>query len=49
MGRARFRSFLAVHSMQVVGYEYVVSLRTGLRGWNEYEQPLVARCVHWVA
>jgi 3-mercaptopyruvate sulfurtransferase SseA len=35
------RSILAVHSMQLLGYENVVSLRTGLRGWNDYEEPLV--------
>ncbi len=36
------RSVLAAHSMQVLGYKDVVSLRTGLRGWNDYEQPLVS-------
>lgn len=36
------RSILAVHSMQLLGYEHVVSLRTGLRGWNDYEEPLVS-------
>jgi len=24
-----------------MGYTNVISLRTGLRGWNDYEQPLV--------
>ena len=38
--RSGYRSVLAAHSMQVLGYQNVVSLRTGLRGWNEYEQPL---------
>jgi len=36
------RSILAVHSMQLLGYENAVSLRTGLRGWNDYEEPLVS-------
>ena len=38
--RSGYRSVLAAHSMQVLGYEDVVSLRTGLRGWKDYEQPL---------
>ncbi len=38
--RSGHRSILAAHSMQVLGYENVVSLRTGLRGWNDYEEPL---------
>lgn len=39
--RSGYRSVLAAHSMQVLGYRNVVSLMTGLRGWNDYEQPLV--------
>jgi rhodanese-related sulfurtransferase len=39
--RSGYRSVLATHSMQVLGYENVVSLKTGLRGWKDYEQPLV--------
>ncbi|NTW83355.1 MAG: rhodanese-like domain-containing protein [Chlorobiaceae bacterium] len=39
--RSGHRSLLAAHSLQVLGYENVVSLRTGLRGWNDYEEPLV--------
>ena len=38
--RSGYRSVLAAHSMQVLGYSNVASLRTGLRGWNDYEQPL---------
>jgi rhodanese-related sulfurtransferase len=38
--RSGYRSVLAAHSMQVLGYENVVSLQTGLRGWNDYEQTL---------
>lgn len=38
--RSGSRSALAVHTMQLLGYEHAVSLRTGLRGWNDYEEPL---------
>lgn len=40
--RSGYRSVLAAHSMQVIGYRDVVSLATGLRGWKDYDQPLVA-------
>jgi rhodanese-related sulfurtransferase len=40
--RSGYRSVLAAHSMQVLGYRDVVSLATGLRGWKDYDQPLVA-------
>ncbi len=39
--RSGYRSLLAAHSLQVLGFNNVVSLKTGLRGWNDYEQPLV--------
>jgi rhodanese-related sulfurtransferase len=39
--RSGYRSVLAAFSMQLLGYRNVVSLKTGLRGWNDYEQPLV--------
>ncbi|MEA3278059.1 MAG: rhodanese-like domain-containing protein, partial [Pseudomonadota bacterium] len=38
--RSGYRSVLAAHSMQVLGYKDVVSLQTGLRGWKDYDQPL---------
>jgi rhodanese-related sulfurtransferase len=38
--RSGYRSVLAAHSMQVLGYRDVVSLQTGLRGWKDYDQPL---------
>jgi len=38
--RSGYRSVLAANSMQVLGYENVVSLQTGLRGWKDYDQPL---------
>ena len=39
--RSGYRSVLAAHSLQLLGFENVVSLKTGLRGWKDYEQPLV--------
>ncbi|MEJ2575601.1 MAG: rhodanese-like domain-containing protein [Gammaproteobacteria bacterium] len=39
--RSGNRSILAAHAMQVLGYQNVVSLKTGLRGWKDYDQPLV--------
>lgn len=41
--RSGYRSVLAAHSMQLLGYRNVVSLKTGLRGWKDYDQPLVDR------
>ncbi|MBU0499652.1 MAG: rhodanese-like domain-containing protein [Gammaproteobacteria bacterium] len=39
--RSGYRSILAAHSLQVLGFKDVVSLKTGLRGWKDYDQPLV--------
>lgn len=39
--RSGQRSVLAAHSLTILGYTRVASLRTGLRGWKDYEQPLV--------
>lgn len=39
--RSGYRSVLAAHAMQLLGYGKVASLKTGLRGWKDYEQPLV--------
>jgi len=39
--RSGYRSVLAAFSMHLLGYKQVASLKTGLRGWNDYEQPLV--------
>ncbi len=41
--RSGNRSILAAHAMQLLGYQDVVSLATGLRGWKDFEQPLVGR------
>lgn len=39
--RSGNRSALATFTMQLMGYRRVVSMKTGLRGWNDYELPLI--------
>jgi rhodanese-related sulfurtransferase len=39
--RSGYRSIMAAHAMNLLGYGDVSSLQTGLRGWKDYEQPLV--------
>ena len=39
--RSGNRSVLAAYTMLQMGYENVKSLKTGLKGWTDYEQPLV--------
>jgi rhodanese-related sulfurtransferase len=39
--RSGNRSVLAADVMQAMGFTNVVSLKTGIRGWNDFEQPLV--------
>ena len=39
--RSGNRSALAAFTMQLMGYNKVASMKTGLRGWNDYELPLV--------
>ncbi len=39
--RSGQRSLIAAWSLQVLGFSNVYSLKTGLRGWNDYEQPMV--------
>jgi len=39
--RSGNRSALAALSLQQLGYEQVFSLKTGIRGWNDYELPLM--------
>ncbi|MGV6815995.1 MAG: rhodanese-like domain-containing protein [Thiotrichales bacterium] len=39
--RSGHRSAFAALVMQQLGYEHPISLNTGLRGWNDYDQPLV--------
>ena len=39
--RSGRRSAFATATMQQLGYRRVVNLKTGLRGWYDYEEPLV--------
>ena len=39
--RSGNRSVLTTAVMQELGYQNVASLKTGLRGWNDYEQTLI--------
>ena len=39
--RSGYRSVLSAFSMKMLGYENAVSLKTGLRGWDDFEMPLV--------
>ncbi len=39
--RSGQRSLLAARTLQRLGYRSVTSLRTGLRGWNDDEYPLI--------
>jgi rhodanese-related sulfurtransferase len=39
--RSGNRSILAAHTMQRMGFKHVASLKTGVRGWNDFEQPLI--------
>jgi len=39
--RSGNRTVLAAAVMQQMGFKKVSSLKSGLRGWNDYEQPLV--------
>ena len=38
--RSGNRSILAAYTMQRLGYEHTCSLKTGLKGWSDYELPL---------
>ena len=39
--RSGKRSCLAAYTLQLLGFKQVFSLKTGLRGWNDYDQMLV--------
>lgn len=39
--RSGNRSILACQTLSLMGYTNLASLRTGLRGWNDYELPLI--------
>ncbi len=38
--RSGKRSVLAAHTLQIMGFNSVKSLKTGVKGWNDYELPL---------
>lgn len=46
--RSGTRSALAGVTMRQMGYQSVTSLKTGVRGWNDYEQPLFNQLGHVV-
>ena len=39
--RSGNRSLMAGLTMKIMGYNNVKSMKTGLRGWNDYELPLI--------
>jgi len=39
--RSGSRSIFAAYTLMQMGYNNVSSLKTGLRGWNEYDMPIV--------
>jgi rhodanese-related sulfurtransferase len=39
--RSGYRSALVADVMREMGYTRVVSLKSGVRGWNDFDQPLV--------
>jgi len=39
--RSGNRTTLAAYTLQLMGYDNVISMKTGLRGWSDYELPLV--------
>lgn len=41
--RSGYRSVLAAYVMQLMGYRSVWSLKTGIKGWNDYDLPLYGK------
>ncbi|MDW3096189.1 MAG: rhodanese-like domain-containing protein [Gammaproteobacteria bacterium] len=39
--RSGKRSCMAAYTLKQLGFEHAASLKTGLRGWNDYDQPLI--------
>lgn len=39
--RSGNRSIMAASTMQEMGYRNTSSLKTGLKGWNDFDQPLI--------
>jgi 3-mercaptopyruvate sulfurtransferase SseA len=38
--RSGLRSVLGTQMLQMMGFNNICSMKTGLRGWNDYELPL---------
>ena len=38
--RSGLRSVLGAQMLQMMGFKNIASMKTGLRGWNDYELPL---------
>lgn len=38
--RSGNRSVLAAHRLKIMGYRRAASLKSGLKGWNDYDLPL---------
>lgn len=41
--RSGKRSHLAAYTLCQLGYKHTASLKTGLRGWNDFDQPMIDR------
>ena len=39
--RSGKRSCLAAYTLHQLGFKQVASLKTGLRGWNDFDQPMI--------
>lgn len=39
--RSGLRSVLGTHMLQMMGFSNISSMKTGLRGWNDYELPML--------
>ena len=39
--RSGHRSLIACKSLEILGFNNVASLKTGLRGWNDFDLPLI--------
>ena len=39
--RSGKRSVLAAHTMLQMGYHTAISLKTGVKGWNDFDQPMI--------
>ena len=46
--RSGKRSCLAAYTLKQLGFKHAASLKTGLRGWNDYDQPMVDQYDHKV-